>query len=181
MKEFHQTTAFAYKSVDSAVRRIAAGVADMATHAVYAYAHVYWRTDNLYGIAFRYTKHAAKVRTSRHAHNTGIFGCLQSLYYLSALYPIGVSPFVKHTEHQRKDNAFVGDAEHEDVDVAISKLPVGTIHGQDKMVLSGKQREYHAGHDIKVKGISGDEALKPAHIGVSVETGRHGSNKFVET
>ena len=58
---------------------------------------------------------------------------------------------------------------------------VGTVHAQHKFRLDGQQREYHAGDNVEVKNILGEESLKPSDVGVSFYGCRHRIGKFVET
>ena len=98
-----------------------------------------------------------------------------------AFFPAGVAPLVQKTEHQRECNSFIGDTEHEDIDVEIAELPVGAVHAQNNSLLDGEQREYHARHQIKAEGIMGDEALYASQVGIPLHSSRHRRGKLVQT
>ena len=105
----------------------------------------------------------------------------EPLHDFPAFLPIGIASFRKKAENQRKGNAFVCHAQHQYVDVELPELPVGTVHAQHKFRLDGQQREYHAGDNVEVKNILGEESLKPSEVGVSFYGCRHRIGKFVET
>ena len=84
-------------------------------------------------------------------------------------------------ENQREGNPLVCHAQHQYVDVELPELPVGTVHAQHEFRLDRKQRENHAGDNIEVKNIPGEESLKPSEVGVLVYGRRHRIGKFVET
>ena len=68
--------------------------------------------------------------------------------------PIGIAAFREKTENQRESNPLVCHAQHQYVDIELPELPVGTVHAQHKFRLDWKQREYHAGDNVKVKDLS---------------------------
>ena len=105
----------------------------------------------------------------------------EPLHDFPAFLPIGIASFRKKAENQRKGNAFVCHAQHQYVDVELPELPVGTVHAQHKFRLDGQQREYHAGDNVEVKNILGEESLKSSEVGVSFYGCRHRIGKFVET
>lgn len=104
----------------------------------------------------------------------------ESFHYLAPFFPIGVPPFGKEAEYQRKGNPLIRYAQHKYIDVAFSELPVGTIHAQNKICLDRKQRENHTGDNVKIKNILGEESLKASHVGVLVNGSRHCIGKFME-
>ena len=66
-------------------------------------------------------------------------------YQRDAFAGIGVTPFVEHLEHYWKGNGFIADSKHKYIDVLISHFPIGSIHGEYKVVLDGKQAKYELG------------------------------------
>ena len=94
---------------------------------------------------------------------------------------IGIPPFGKKVENQRKGNPFVCHAQHKDIDVGLPELPVGAVHAQHQFSLDRKQRENHAGDDVEVKNILGEESLKPSEVGIPVNGCRHRAGQFMET
>ena len=97
-----------------------------------------------------------------------------------AFLPVGVAAFREEAEYQREGNTFIGDAQHKNVDIELSELPVGAIHTEHKTGLDRKQRENHAGDDVKVKNILGKESLEPSEVGILVDSRRHRIGQFVE-
>ena len=95
--------------------------------------------------------------------------------------PIGIATFREKAEDQREGNAFVCNARHQYVDVELPELPVGAVHAQHKFRLDGKQREYHAGDNVKVKNIPGEEPLKPSEAGIPVHVRGHRARQFMKT
>lgn len=97
-----------------------------------------------------------------------------------AFLPIGV-PFLRQkAEHQWECNPLVCHAEHKDVDVEITELPVCTVHAQHQPCLDGKQRVYHLRHKVKVEGVLGYESLNAAKVGVPFNRGWHCRREFME-
>ena len=74
----------------------------------------------------------------------------EPLHDFPSFHPVGISPFWEKTENQRKGNPFVCHAQHEDIDVEVPELPVGTVHAQHKFRLYGQQRENQAGDNVEV-------------------------------
>ena len=95
--------------------------------------------------------------------------------------PVGIAAFREKTENQRESNPLVCHAQHQYVDIELPELPVGTVHAQHESRLDWKQRENHAGDNVEVKNILGEEPLKPSEVGVLVYGCRHRIGKFVET
>jgi hypothetical protein len=83
-------------------------------------------------------------------------------------------------KYQREGNPFIGDAQHENVDIELAEPPVGAIHAEHKTSLDRKQRENHTGHDVKVKYILGKESLEPSEVGILIDSRRHRISQFVE-
>ena len=54
----------------------------------------------------------------------------KAFHNLLAFFPVGVATFREKTEYQREGNPFIGDAQHENVDIELSELPVGAIHAE---------------------------------------------------
>jgi len=52
----------------------------------------------------------------------------KAFHNLLAFLPVGVATFREKTEYQREGNPFIGDAQHKNVDIELSELPVGAIH-----------------------------------------------------
>ena len=52
----------------------------------------------------------------------------ESLHDFLTFFPIGIASFREKAKNQREGNSLVCHAEHKDVDVEPSELPVGTIH-----------------------------------------------------
>lgn len=105
----------------------------------------------------------------------------EALHDFLSLLPVGIATFREEVENQREGNPLVCHAQHQYVDVKLPELPVGTVHAQHEFCLDRKQRENHAGDNIEVKNILGEESLKPSEIGVLVYGCRHRIGKFVET
>ena len=105
----------------------------------------------------------------------------KSFHYLAPFFPIGVAPFRKKAEYQREGNSFIGDAQHEDIDIELSELPVGTVHAQHEFCLDWQQRENHAGNDVEVKNILGKKSLEPSEVGILVDSRRHRIRQLMET
>ena len=95
--------------------------------------------------------------------------------------PVGIATFREKAENQRKDNPLVCHAQHQYVDVELPELPVGTVHAQHKFRLDGQQREYHAGDNVEVKNILGEEPLKPSEAGIPVHVRGHRASRFMKT
>lgn len=104
----------------------------------------------------------------------------ETFHNLLAFFPVGVATFREKAEYQRKGNPFIGDAQHKNVDIELSELPVGAIHAQHQSCLDWKQRENHPGYYVKVKNILGKESLEPSEVGILVDSRRHRIGKFVE-
>ena len=54
-----------------------------------------------------------------------------------ALFSVGVAPLVHHLKDNRKCHSIVDDTESEDVDIRVSGLPVGPVHGQGIRTFTG--------------------------------------------
>lgn len=104
----------------------------------------------------------------------------KAFHNLLAFLPVGVATFREKVEYQREGNPFIGDAQHENVDIELSELPVGAIHAEHKTGLDRKQRENHTGYDVKVKNILGKESLETSEVGILVDSRRHRISQFVE-
>ena len=52
----------------------------------------------------------------------------ETFHNLLPFFPVGIATFREKTEYQREGNPFIGDAQHENVDIELSELPVGAIH-----------------------------------------------------
>lgn len=100
--------------------------------------------------------------------------------FLSFL-PVGIATFGEKAENQRKGNPLVCHAQHQYVNVELPELPVGTVHAQHKFRLDGQQREYHAGDNVEVKNILGEEPLKTSETGVPVYVRGHRAGQFMKT
>lgn len=100
--------------------------------------------------------------------------------FLSFL-PVGIATFREKAENQREGNPLVCHAQHQYVDVELPEFPIGPVHAQHESCLDRKQRENHAGDNVEVKNILGEESLKPSGVGVLVYGCRHRIGKFVET
>lgn len=105
----------------------------------------------------------------------------EPLHDFLSLLPVGIATFREKTENQREGNPLVCHAKHQYVDVEFPELPVGTVHAQHESSLDRKQRENHAGDNVEVKNILGEESLKPSKVGSLVYGCRHRIGKFVET
>lgn len=105
----------------------------------------------------------------------------EPLHDFPAFLPIGIAPFRKKAENQRKGDTFVCHAQHQYVDVELPELPVGTVHAQHKFRLDGQQREYHACDDVEVKGIMGKEPLQASKIGIPLHRGGHSRSQLLKT
>ena len=79
----------------------------------------------------------------------------KTFHNLLVFLPVGVTTFREKAEYQREGNPFIGDAQHENVDIELSEHPVGAIHAEHKTGFDRKQRENHTGYDVKVKYILG--------------------------
>ena len=104
----------------------------------------------------------------------------KTFHNLPAFVPAGVATFREKTEYQGEGNPFIGDAQHKNIDIELSELPVGAIHAEHKTGLDRKQRENHTRYDIKVKNILGKESLEPSEVGILVDSRRHRVCQFVE-
>lgn len=71
----------------------------------------------------------------------------------------GVQLLVQKREHQRKSHIAVGNAEHEDIDVLHSELPVSAVDDRFETCFVGLQTEYQAGNQVAAKVKAGNEAL----------------------
>lgn len=105
----------------------------------------------------------------------------EPLHDFLSLLPVGIATFREKAENQREGNPLVCHAQHQYVDVELPELPIGAVHAQHESCLDRKQRENHAGDNVKVKNIPGEESLKPSEVGVPVYGCRHRIGKFVET
>ncbi len=66
----------------------------------------------------------------------------KAFHNLLAFFPVGVATFREKTEYQREGNPFIGDAQHENVDIELSELPVGAIHAEStRPVLTGSSEK----------------------------------------
>lgn len=99
--------------------------------------------------------------------------------FLSFL-PIGIAPFGEKAEHQREGYPLVCHAQHQYVDVGLPELPVGAVDAQHKPRLDRQHRENHAGDNVKVKNILGEESLKPSEIGILFDRCRHRVRQLME-
>ncbi len=95
--------------------------------------------------------------------------------------PVGIATFREKAENQREGNTLVCHAQHQYVDVELPELPVGAVHAQHESCFDWKQRENHAGDNVEVKNILGEEPLKPSEVGILFYGCRHRIGKFVET
>lgn len=98
-----------------------------------------------------------------------------------ALFPVGIPAFWQETENQWESYTLVGDAEHKDIDIEFTELPIGTVHAQYQPRLDRKQRKYHPGYYIEIQGILGKEPLQASKIGIPVYSRGHGGRKLMET
>lgn len=69
----------------------------------------------------------------------------KAFHNLLAFFPVGVATFREKTEYQREGNPFIGDAQHENVDIELSELPVGAIHAEHKTGLDGEAARKSSG------------------------------------
>lgn len=105
----------------------------------------------------------------------------EALHDFLSFLPVGIATFREKAENQGESNSFVCHAQHQYVNVELPELPVGTVHAQHESCLDRKQRENHAGDNVEVKNILGEESLKSSEVGVLIYGCRHRIGKFVET
>ena len=98
-----------------------------------------------------------------------------------AFLTIGIASLGHKFEKYGEGNPFVGDAQHKDIDVEFTELPVGTVHVQDKACLYGQEAEYHPCKEIKVKNELRKETLQSSHVGISADIRGHTCSKFMKT
>lgn len=94
--------------------------------------------------------------------------------------PIGVAPLGKKAENQWERYSFISYSQHKDIDIELSKLPVCTVHAQNKACFDRQQRVDHSGDNIEVKNILGEESLKPSEVGFLIDSGRHDICQLME-
>lgn len=72
-----------------------------------------------------------KLSVSHEMGNTAFAGKTEEpCNEFHALFSVGVAPLVHHLKDNRKCHSIVDDTESEDVDIRVSGLPVGPVHGQ---------------------------------------------------
>ncbi len=98
----------------------------------------------------------------------------EALDDLNAFGRVAVPPLGQQPEQQLEGHVLVGHAEQQDVDVGLTVLPVGAVHGQHQPAFNRQQREYHASYQVKVQRIACKGPLQPAHVGLLVHCGGHG-------
>ncbi len=85
----------------------------------------------------------------------------KAFHNLLAFFPVGVATFREKTEYQREGNPFIGDAQHENVDIELSETSslvrsmLSTYTGLD-----GSSEKIIRAYDVKVKKLLGKESLE---------------------
>ena len=104
----------------------------------------------------------------------------EPLYEGLALLPVGVAPFREKFEKQRECDASVCYAQHKNIDVGLTKLPVGSVHGKGYSAIGRKKTENHSCYQVKTQSVFGKEPLEPSHVRIPFHAGRHGCGQLVE-
>jgi len=103
---------------------------------------------------------AHKLSVGQQAVNTFAAKPLHKLLYQGyALLFVGVPPFVQHGEHQWESHIPITHSQHQYVDIAPAKLPVGSVHHQGKVVLFWQEAKDQPGNHFHRKTGLGHEPL----------------------